>query len=672
MKFVAIIQARLDSKRYPYKVLEKIQNKTIIQIIYERLFKISQIDKVIFAIPNTSNNNLLENYLIKNKYNFKKGSHKNLLLRYYNISKLYKGYNIIRITADCPLIDKTIIKKCISEFKTGNFDYVTNTFPPTFPDGYDVEIFSEKILEKAYLNAKTDYEKEHVTPYIKNNNFTRIKNIYSNYNLNFIKISIDTKEDFKNIIKLVKKFKTVEITFQKINKMYKKNKNFFKNFVNKIPNENKLGSGQKLYKRAKNIIPNGSLLFSKRQENFLPNAWPTYYSKAKGCHIWDLDGKRYADMCSMGVGTNILGYANNEVDNAVIENIKKSNMSTFLCEEEIALIERLSKLHPGLSMGRLCRTGGEASAVAIRIARSFTNTDKIAFCGYHGWHDWYLSSNLSKESSLDVHLMNNLDTTGVNKKLKNSSYAFNYNDYYYLENLVIKKNIRIIIMEVIRNIKPKDNFLKKVRSLSDKYKCILIFDECTSGFREKLGGIYKKYKVKPDMLILGKALGNGYAINALLGKKDIISKTKNSFISSTFWTERSGPTAALKVLEIMERDKTQKFIISQGRKIKKFWKDISLKYSLNLEISGLDALCKFSFPKNNDKVRTFITQEMLKKNFLATNTVYVSIDHKDNLLDEYFDKIEKVFKTLSKTNLQSGIEELLEYPVINSDFRRSN
>ena len=383
MKFVAIIQARLDSKRYPYKVLEKIQNKTIIQIIYERLLKISQIDKVIFAIPNTSNNNLLENYLVKNKYNFKKGSHKNLLLRYYNISKLYKvKYN--KITADCPLIDKTIIKKCISEFKTGNFDYVTNTFPPTFPDGYDVEIFSEKILEKAYLNAKTDYEKEHVTPYIKNNNFTRIKNIYSNYNLNFIKISIDTKEDFKNIIKLVKKFKTVEIPFQKINKMYKKNKIFFKNFVIKIPNENKLGSGQKLYNRAKNIIPNGSLLFSKRQENFLPNAWPTYYSKAKGCHIWDLDGKRYVDMCSMGVGTNILGYANNEVDNAVIENIKKSNMSTFLCEEEITLIERLSKLHPGLSMGRLCRTGGEASAVAIRIARSFTNTDKIAFCGYHG------------------------------------------------------------------------------------------------------------------------------------------------------------------------------------------------------------------------------------------------------------------------------------------------
>ena len=248
-------------------------------------------------------------------------------------------------------------------------------------------------------------------------------------------------------------------------------------------------------------------------------------------------------------------------------------------------------------MGRLCRTGGEASAVAIRIARSFTNTDKIAFCGYHGWHDWYLSSNLSKETSLDVHLMNNLDTSGVNKKLKNSSYAFNYNDYNYLENLVIKKNIRIIIMEVIINIKPKDNFLKKVRSLCDKYKCILIFDECTSGFREKLGGIYKKYKVKPDMLILGKALGNGYAINALLGKKYIISKTKTSFISSTFWTERSGPTAALKVLEIMERDKTQKFIISQGRKIKKFWKIISLKYSLNLEISGLDALCKFSFPK---------------------------------------------------------------------------
>ena len=672
MKFIAIIQARLDSKRYPYKVLEKIQKKTILQIIYERLLKINQINKVIFAIPNTSNNNLLENYLIKNKFKYEKGSHKNLLSRYYNISKFYKGYNIIRITADCPLIDKTIIEKCIREFKTRNFDYVTNTFPPTYPDGYDVEIFSEKALKKAYLNAKTEYEKEHVTPYIKNNKLTRTKNIYSNHDLSFLKLSIDTKEDFKNILKLVQKLKTVEISFDMVKKMFKENNNFFKNFMSKLPNENKLGSGQKLYNHAKKIIPNGSLFFSKRQENFLPNAWPTYYSKAKGCQIWDLDGKKFTDMCSMGVGTNILGYANNEVDNAVIENIKKSNMSTFLCEEEITLIERLTKLHPGLSMGRLCRTGGEASTVAIRIARSFTNTDRIAFCGYHGWHDWYLSSNLNKESSLDNHLMNNLDTTGVNRNLKNSSYAFNYNDYDYLEKLVLKKNIRIIIMEVIRNIKPKENFLKKVRLLCDKHRCILIFDECTSGFREKLGGIYKKYNVKPDMLILGKALGNGYAINALLGKKDIISKTKNSFISSTFWTERSGPTAALKVLEIMERDKTQKFIMSQGKKIKKFWKEISLKYSLNFEIGGLDALCKFNFNKNNDKIRTFITQEMLKKNFLVTNTVYLSINHNDNVLDEYFDKIEKVFKLLSNTNLESGIEKLLEHPVINSDFRRSN
>ena len=138
-------------------------------------------------------------------------------------------------------------------------------------------------------------------------------------------------------------------------------------------------------------------------------------------------------------GINILGYANNEVDNAVIENIKKSNMSTFLCEEEITLIERLTKLHPGLSMGRLCRTGGETSTVAIRIARSFTNTDKNSLL-ISNWHDWYLSSNLNKENSLDNHLMNNLDTSGVNRNLKNSSYAFNYNDYDYLEKLVLKKN----------------------------------------------------------------------------------------------------------------------------------------------------------------------------------------------------------------------------------------
>ena len=274
MKFIAIIQARLDSKRYPYKVLEKIQKKTILQIIYERLLKINQINKVIFAIPNTSNNNLLEKYLIKINLNIK-GSHKNLISRYYNISKLYKGYNIIRITADCPLIDKTIIEN-VSENLNRNFDYVTNTFPPTYPDGYDVEIFSEKALEKAYLNAKTDYEKEHVTPYIKNNKLTRTKNIYSNDNLSFLKLSIDTKEDFKNILKLVQKLKTVEIPFDMVKKMFKENNKFFKNFMSKLPNENKLGSGQKLYNQAKNhtkwfiaFLKKAGKFFAKRMANLL-------------------------------------------------------------------------------------------------------------------------------------------------------------------------------------------------------------------------------------------------------------------------------------------------------------------------------------------------------------------------------------------------------------------
>ena len=291
-----------------------------------------------------------------------------------------------------------------------------------------------------------------------------------------------------------------------------------------------MGKGQELYKRAKKIIPGGTMLLSKRPEMFLPNGWPSYYSKTKGCEVWDLDGKKYTDVSIMGIGTNTLGYSNFEVDNAVSNCIKNGNMSTLNCPEEVLLAEKLIEINQWADMVRYARSGGEANAVAIRIARAASGKDKIAICGYHGWHDWYLSVNHnSSGDNLNEHLLPGLDPNGVPKDLKNTVFPFEYNNYEQLSRIVDEHDIGVIKMEVIRNSPPKNNFLRKVKMLSTKKNIVLIFDECTSAFRETFGGIHQKYDIEPDMAMYGKTLGNGYAITAVVGKKEVMEVCPKNF-----------------------------------------------------------------------------------------------------------------------------------------------
>ena len=228
--------------------------------------------------------------------------------------------------------------------------------------------------------------------------------------------------------------------------------------------KSKINKSKILYRKAKKIIPGGNMLLSKRPELFLPHGWPAYFSKTSGCQVWDIDGNKYYDLSLMGVGTNILGYSYYPVDQAVRKVIKQGNLSSLNCPEEVILAEKLIKLHPWANKVKLARTGGEANAVAIRIARAASGKDNVAFCGYHGWHDWYLATNLQKNKNLNNHLLKNIPTSGVPENLKGSIFPFKYNDYAGLKNLIKKRNIGVICMEVMRNEQPKNNFLQKIRN----------------------------------------------------------------------------------------------------------------------------------------------------------------------------------------------------------------
>ena len=227
--------------------------------------------------------------------------------------------------------------------------------------------------------------------------------------------------------------------------------------------------GANLYKYAKTLIPGGTTLFSKRSELHLPGKWPAYFVKAKEIKVWDQKGVKYLDMfCA--VGTSILGYANEKVNKSVQKNIQKGNLTSLNCPEEVYLAKTIIKHHPWASMVKFTRGGGEANAIAIRIARSNTSQKNVAFCGYHGWHDWYLSANINSKKNLDEHLMSGLNYEGIPENLRNTSFPFPYNNYEYLLKLINKKKIGIIKMEVMRNELPKDNFLQKIRNLCNKKK----------------------------------------------------------------------------------------------------------------------------------------------------------------------------------------------------------
>ena len=410
-------------------------------------------------------------------------------------------------------------------------------------------------------------------------------------------------------------------------------------------------NGLDLYRYAKRLIPGGTTLFSKRSELHLPNKWPAYFKKAKDTYVWDLNGKKYLDMfCA--VGTSILGYSNDKVNRSVFSNIKKGNLTSLNCPEEVYLSKEILKHHTWADMIKYTRGGGEANAVAIRIARSSTKKKNVAFCGYHGWHDWYLSANINSKKNLDNHLMPGLNFDGIPENLKNTSFPFPYNDFEYLSKLIEKRNIGIIKMEVMRNIEPKDNFLKKIRNICNKKKIILIFDECTSGYRQNLGGIHLKYKINPDLAMFGKAIGSGFAINAIIGKKKIMENAENTFISSTFWGERIGYTAALASINEFKRLNVFSRIKDNGRNLKKIWSVLSRKHNVQIKITGSDAIPSFEFLNNHGKYKTYLSQEMLKNNILATNLVYVNIFHTNKNIKKYTFFLDKIFSDISKKNIR--------------------
>ncbi|KFN47912.1 glutamate-1-semialdehyde aminotransferase [Arenimonas malthae CC-JY-1] len=675
MKTVAIVQARMGSTRLPGKVLLRVGGKTLIEVLLARLALSKEIDQIVVATSEREENAPLVAHLNELGVTCYRGSEDDVLSRYYEAASHAGADAVVRVTGDCPLIDASVVDEVIRGYARAGVDYFSNVDPPTYPDGLDVEVFSFTALETAHRDAAPGPDREHVTPYLRNSGRFLTGSLRNEEDLSALRWTVDEAADLEVVQRVFAHFDSpTSFGWRDVLAYQRGRPDVFGGNQHLKRNEGStMGKGQKLWKRAKQVIPGGNMLLSKRAEMFLPDQWPAYFSRAKGCKVWDLDGNEYTDMSIMGIGTNSLGYGHEEVDAAVREVVEAGNMSTFNCPEEVLLAEKLVEMHPFADMARFARSGGEANAIAIRIARAASGKDKVAICGYHGWHDWYLAANLGDQKNLAGHLLPGLQPNGVPQELRGTVLPFNYNRYDELLALVDEHDVGVIKMEVVRNMGPEDNFLHKVRELATKRGIVLIFDECTSGFRQTFGGLHKMYGVEPDMAMFGKALGNGYAITATIGRREVMEAAQTSFISSTFWTERIGPAAALKTLEVMERTRSWETITQIGLNIRAGWQHLADKHGLKISHWGLAALTGFSIESPNALAyKTLITQEMLGKGYLASNSVYACTQHTPDVVEKFFETLDPVFALIRECEDGRDVMSLLRGPVCHSGFKRLN
>ena len=667
-------------------------------IIYqlERLSRCASIDRLVMATSDDPTDDALAEVVQSAGFNVFRGDLKDVLDRFRTCSAHEQASTIVRLTGDCPLSDPHLIDELVDAFQEGKWDYLANCVDEnalSVPDGFDAEVFKSELLERAATEAKLPSEREHVTPWLRSDRAGLRWGHFRHQPVRpYYRVTVDDPADLEVVRSVVEALEPQDPLFgvdavvayldqhpelAARNLATIRNEGFLKSLgedaAQAQPVAMSEGQGQELWRRAKRVIPGGNMLLSKRAEMFLPEQWPAYFSRAKGCRVWDLDGRELIDMSIMGIGTNLLGYGHPEVDAAVAGTVAAGNMSTLNCPEEVWLAERLIGLHPWAEMARFARSGGEANAIAIRIARAATGRDTVAICGYHGWHDWYLATNLQNDSGLEEHLLPGLEPNGVPNALAGSVQPFSFNRLDQLENIAANHELAAVKMEVQRTSPPAPGFLEGVRELCTRRGIVLIFDECTSGFRETFGGLHLKYGVEPDMAMFGKALGNGYAITATIGRRAVMEAAQSTFISSTFWTERIGPTAALKTLEVMERERSWERITATGLELRRRWQELADIHGLRISHNGLPALTGFAIqsPKALE-YKTLITQEMLKRGYLAGTSCYTCLEHSPDVVEHYAEALNEVFALIAECEAGRSIEELLDGPVCHGGFKRLN
>jgi glutamate-1-semialdehyde 2,1-aminomutase len=403
-------------------------------------------------------------------------------------------------------------------------------------------------------------------------------------------------------------------------------------------------TGPELWQRARTVISGGTGLLSKRAEMFDAKQWPSYFSRCAGSEVWDLEGRRYVDFAG-GIGAILLGYADPDVSAAVRRRVSLGTYCTLVNPQEVELAEQLLALHPWAGKVRYARGGGDAMAMAVRIARAATGRSGIAFCGYHGWHDWYLAANLGATDALNGHLLPGLEPRGVPRELRGTAVPFRYNDLASFEQAwqQLGANLAAVVMEPMRGQLPQDDFLGKIAARCRAAGVVFVVDEVTSGLRYGFPGAMARLGIEPDLAVYAKALSNGFPFGVVVGREPIMQAADGSFISSSYWTDGVGPAAALAVLEKVTRLRVQEAIWARGEKLQADLRAVAARHPrCRVVVSGMPATPSIGFDLGPDAplAQALHVRQMRARGVLVGTYHYLMLAHTEDHYTQLLEAME--------------------------------
>ncbi len=655
----AIVQARMGSSRLPGKTLADIGGEPMLWHVCHRVEAARLVDLVIVATTDCVRDDPIAVFCQEQKIACFRGSEPDVLDRFSSAAQLHKADIVVRVTADCPLIDPRVIDRVVQKFQATECDYASNTLRYTYPDGLDVEVFSFDALARAGREARKPAEREHVTPYLRTGRFRAI-NVENEFpvepgthrwtvdnpqDLRFVReiyasFAPRRNFDFREVLSLLKErpeLATIQ-TEMICNAGYYRS--LYRQAAGKAAPRRNLAESQKWLARSKQVIPGATQTFSKKYNQYIQGAAPTFLERGAGCQVWDVDGNEYIDYVQ-GLMPNILGYAHPEVNAAACKQLARGHSFSLPHPLEVELAERLTALIPCAEMVRFGKNGSDATSGAIRAARAYTGRDRVACCGYHGWQDWYIGSTTRN--------------AGVPASARELTHPFKYNDLASLEDLLERHpgEFAAVIMEPMNFQEPVTGFLEAVRDLAHKHSAVLIFDEICSGFHFGLGGMQKVLGVTPDMACFGKAMGNGFPISCVVGRADLMQVFDEIFFSFTFAGETASMAAAMKVLDILEQTDALASMEANGLTLQEGVNTMAREAGLfpRIECVGRPqwSLVKFRDAAGNDSplLKNLFQQEAVKRGVLILATHNMSAAHDSQIIFRTLGIYAEVLKALA-------------------------
>lgn len=678
----AIIQARMGSNRLPGKTLTPLDGNPMLEILVGQLKQSLLLDELIIATTTESKDDDIVKFSQDRNIKHFRGSELDVLGRMYHAARQFGVEHIVRVTPDCPLLDPEVMDLIIRTYLAGRYDYVSNTLRYTYPDGLDVEVFSFLALERAWKESQTPSEREHVTTYIRTSGTFSTFGVENDIDLSHLKLSVDTMKDLdfvESIYGLLpgdrKTFRLSDVLqilrnhpeLSEINDRSIINEGYYKSLASDPPEPARklqLDNSTHLKLKAQDLIPSGTQTFSKGPTQLVQGASPAYLKRGQGSHVWDVDGNEYIDWV-MALGPVILGYDYPPVSDAAKQQISDGVSLSLPHPLEVELSELMVQTIRCADMVRFGKNGSDATSGAVRLARAYTGKDIIACCGYHGWQDWYVGTTSR--------------SNGVPTRVKELTIPFSYNDIESLESIFVanRGHVAAVIMEPIGVVEPVEEFLEQVRDLTLREGSLLIFDEVITGFRLALGGAQEHFGVIPDLACFGKALGNGFPISAVVGRREVMELFDEIFFSFTFGGEAVSLAAAAATIREIRDKNVIPHLWAQGQKLKDGYNVLAREYGIEryTECIGLPPHTVVVFKDDTGaeslNLKSLYQQECLKRGVLFSVGHNISYSHSDHDVDQTLKVHRACLEILSQAISEGDILERLEGKPVEPVFRQA-